>query len=66
MGAEDFFINNGSDGQTVEDIAKRLPELDIVATTTLIVKAINTIDTSTLMIATQDEKVFGIADLEGK
>jgi len=36
--AEDLLINDGSNGQTVEVVCKRLPELDVVPPLALVVK----------------------------
>lgn len=84
MHGEDLFVNDRSDGQTVEAIRKRLPELDIVPAftytsvrvsnlrlsvvdhldrPTLVVEAVDPVDTRALVVSTQDEKVFRVFDL---
>ena len=63
MHREDLFVNDCRNGQTVEAIRKGLPQLDVVAALALIVETIDTVNASTLMIATQNEKVLGILDL---
>jgi len=63
MHGEDFLIDDGSDWQAIEAIRKSLPKLDIIATLTLIVETINTIDRSALMVAPENEKVFRVFDL---
>jgi hypothetical protein len=42
---------------------KDLPELDIEATLALIIETIDAVDGGTLMVATQEEEVFGVLDL---
>lgn len=59
MHCEDLLIDYGSNGQAVEAVCKRLPELDIVSSLTLIIEAINAVDRSAFMVATKDEKFSG-------
>lgn len=66
MGTKDLLIDNSGDREAVEDIAKGFPELDIVPTTTLIVKAVDAVDACALMVSAEDEEVFRIADLESE
>ena len=63
MHTNNLFVNDGSDGQTVEAIRKSLPEFDVVTTLAFIVKSIDTVDARTFMVATEDEKVFRVLDL---
>lgn len=60
---KDLFVNNGSDGQAIETVRKCFPELDVVPSLALVVKAVNAIDRRALVVATQDEKVLRILDL---
>lgn len=60
---EDLFVNNSSDRQAVEAIGECLPQLDIVPSLALIVETIDTVDRGALVVATEDEEVFGILDL---
>lgn len=64
MCAEYLLIDNGSDGKAVEDIAKGLPELDIVTTTTFIIETINTIDACALVVTAENEEVLRVANLK--
>ena len=66
MHTDNLIVNDGTAGQTVEGIAKLLPHFDREPTTALIVKPINPIDPSALMVSTQQEKVLGILDFVGK
>lgn len=63
MHADDFVINHGSAGQAVKGVAKCLPEFDTETATTLVIKAVYPVDPGTLVIASQDEKVFWVLDL---
>jgi len=60
---EDFLVNDCCNGQAVEAIGEGLPKLDVVSTLALIIKAIDAVDGSTLMVTSEDEKVFGVFDL---
>lgn len=44
MHREDLLVDDGSDGQAVEAIGERLPQLDIVSSLALIVETIDTVD----------------------
>ena len=66
MHAEDLRRDNCSNGQAIEHINKGLPHLDITPSFTFIIETINTIDTRTLVVASQDEKVFRIFDFVSK
>jgi hypothetical protein len=66
MHANDFIINHGAARQAVESIAKLLPHFDRKPTTTLIIKAIDSINASAFVVSAQEEKVFGVLDLVGE
>lgn len=66
MHANDLIVNDGTAGQTVEGIAKLLPHFDREPAATLIIKAINSIDARTFVIAAKQKKVLGILDFVGK
>ena len=59
---EDFFINDCRDGQAIEAIGECLPQLNIIPSLALVVKAVDPVNGSTLMIAPENEKVFWILD----
>jgi hypothetical protein len=42
--AEDFLVNESSDGETIETVSESLPQLDIVAALALVVETINSVD----------------------
>jgi hypothetical protein len=63
MHGKDLFIDDGSNGQTVEAIRECLPQLDVVPPLAFVIKPIDTVDRGTLMIPTKDEEVLGILDL---
>jgi hypothetical protein len=62
---EDFLIDDCCNGQAVEAISERLPQLDIVPPLALVVEAVDTVDGGAFVIAAQDEEIFGIFDLVG-
>lgn len=62
---EDLLIDDGGDRQAVEAICKSLPELDVVATLAFVIEAIDAVDGSALMVASEDEEVFRVLDLVG-
>jgi hypothetical protein len=41
---EDLLVDDGGDGQTVEAVGERLPQLDVVAALALVIEAVYTID----------------------
>lgn len=66
MHAQDLFINNGSNRETVKAVSEGLPELDVVPPLALIVETIDSVNTSTFVVSSQQEEVLGILDLVGK
>lgn len=63
MHAEDLLVNDGSDGETVEAVCERLPELDVIAALALVVESIDTVDGRALVVTTENEEVLGVLDL---
>jgi hypothetical protein len=63
---DNLIIDYGTARQTVEGIAKLLPHLDREATTALIVKSVDTIDSGTFVVSPQKEEVFGILNFVRK
>jgi len=66
MHREDFFVNDGCDGQAIEAVRESFPQFDVIPAFTFVIEAVNPVDTSTFVISTQYEKVFWIFDLVGK
>ena len=66
MHAENLLINDGSNGEAVEAVRKRLPELHVVATLALIVETVDTIDASAFVVTAKDEEVLGVLDFVGQ
>ena len=58
MHTEDLACHDGSYGQAIEGVNKRLPDFDIASPFAFIVESINPCNIGTLMIAAEDEKVF--------
>lgn len=63
MHGENLLVDNGGNGKAVEAVGESLPQLNVVATLALVVEAINAVDGGALVVAAQDEEVFGILDL---
>lgn len=65
MHGEDLLVDDGSDWKTVETIREGFPQLNVISSLTLVVKAIYAVDGCTLVVATKNEEIFGILDLVG-
>ncbi len=66
MHANDLIINDSCAGEAVEGVTELLPYLDREPPPTLIIETIDPVDSSALMVASQDKEVFRILDLVGK
>jgi hypothetical protein len=56
--AEDLVIDKGSDWHTIENILKLFPQSDAVPIFAFVIESINSVNLTTLVIATKEEKVF--------
>mmetsp|Transcript_62983 Transcript_62983/g.148318 ORF Transcript_62983/g.148318 Transcript_62983/m.148318 type:complete len:388 (-) Transcript_62983:529-1692(-) len=61
--AEDLVVDDGGDGQAVEDHVERLPELERVAALALVVEPVDSVDRRALVVASKHEEVFGVLNL---
>lgn len=66
MHGEDLLVDDGGNGEAVEAVGECLPQLDVVAALALIIKAIDAVDGSTLVVSAEDKEVFGVLDLVRK
>lgn len=66
MHTDDFVINNSRTGEAVKSIAECLPQLDTETTTTLVIESVDPVDSGTLVVTSEDEKVFRVLDLISK
>ena len=66
MHTYDLVINHRTTRQTVEGIAKLLPHFDRKPASALIVEAIDSIDSSTFMVSSQQKEVFRIFNFVSK
>ena len=66
MHAKDFFINDSCNWKTVEAIGKGFPQFDIVSTLAFIIKAIDSINGSALVVASEKEEIFRVFNLIGQ
>mmetsp|Transcript_32093 Transcript_32093/g.53031 ORF Transcript_32093/g.53031 Transcript_32093/m.53031 type:complete len:208 (+) Transcript_32093:716-1339(+) len=64
--AKDLLVNDGGAWKTVEAVGKRLPQLDSESSLALVIKAVDAIDGSTLVVTTEHEKVLRILDFVSK
>ena len=60
----DLLIYQSSNRQAVEAVCKRLPQANVIPPFALIIKSIDPVDGGALMIASQQEEVFRILDLQ--
>mmetsp|Transcript_23280 Transcript_23280/g.38919 ORF Transcript_23280/g.38919 Transcript_23280/m.38919 type:complete len:232 (-) Transcript_23280:380-1075(-) len=63
MHAQDLLIHQRGHRQAVEAVCERLPEANVVAALALVVKPIDAVDRSTLMVASQQEEILGVLNL---
>lgn len=66
MHREDLLVNDRSNGEAVEAVGERLPELDVVPTFALIVEAVDAVDRGAFVIATENEEVLRVLYLVGE
>jgi len=63
VATEDLLVHYGRNGQAVEAVGERFPQLDVVSPFALIVESIYPVDGGTLVVAAQHEEVLGVLDL---
>ena len=63
MHAENFLVDEGGNGEAIEDVAEDAPESDRVPAFAFVVETVDSIDLRTFVIASQKEEVLGILDL---
>ena len=66
MHTNDLIVNDRSARQTIKSVAKLFPHFDGKATAALVVKAVDAVDTSALVVAAQEKEVFGVLDFVSK
>jgi hypothetical protein len=66
VAAENLVVDDAGYGEAVEGVGERLPELDVVTPLALVEEAVDAVDASALVVATEDEEVLGELDLEGE
>ena len=60
MHAENFFVDEGGDGEAVEGVGESFPELDGVAAFALIIEPIDAVDLGTLVVAAEQEEILRV------
>lgn len=66
MHGEDLLVDDGGNGQAVEAVGERLPQLDVVTALALIVETVDAVDGCALVVAAEDEEVLRVLDLVGQ
>ena len=66
MHAEYFFVNNCSNGHSVEHITKYFPKLQVIPSFALVVKPIKPVNASRLVVASENEEIFRMLDFIGQ
>lgn len=62
MHADNLIINYRSAWKAVESVAKLFPHFYREAPTAFIIKSVDTIDSGTFMVSSQEEEIFRILD----
>lgn len=62
MAAEDFLVDDGCNGKTIEAVGEGFPELDVISAFAFVIEAIYPVDACTLVVAAQQEKIFWVLD----
>jgi hypothetical protein len=63
VNAEYLLCDDGSNGETVEDIGECLPDLDVATSLAFVVESVDTGDVGTFVIASEDEEVLWVFEL---
>ena len=66
MHTEDLVVDESSNGETVETVGETLPQAHVVSSLALIVEAVNTVDRSAFVIASEEKEVELVFELVGK
>merc|ERR1719343_328637 len=62
MNTEDPFIDDRAERKLIEEVREDFPDLDVVSSLAFVVKAINSCNRRTLVVATEHEKIFWVLD----
>jgi len=60
MHTQNFVVDEGRNGQTVETISENLPQLDGVSTLAFVIEPVNSVDGGALVISSQQEEVLRV------
>lgn len=60
--AENLFVDDGSDGEAVEEVPEGFPELDAEPAPALVVKTVDAVHDVRLVVASEEEEIEGIFD----
>ena len=59
-----LFVDQGSDGQAIEAVSERLPDANVVSALAFVIKSVDSIDGSALVVSSEEEEVLWILDLQ--
>lgn len=66
MEAEDLVLNQGSQGEVVEEVGEYLPHVGVaVFAKAFVVEAVDLCDLARLVVASEDGDALGVSDFEG-
>ena len=60
MHAQDFLINNSSNGKAIETICESFPQFDVISSLALVIKSINTVDRGTFVVSSEQEEILRV------
>lgn len=60
MHAQNFLVNDSSNGQAVEAVSESFPQFDVISSLALVVKSINTVDGGALVVSSQQKEVLRV------
>ena len=60
---EDLLVNNSCNGQAVKAVSKGLPQLNVISSLALVVKAVDAVDRGAFVVTTEDEEVLWVFNL---
>jgi len=63
VAAENLLVDDGCNGETVEAVGERLPELDVVPPLAFVVESVYPVDAGALVVSAEQEEILGILDL---
>ena len=67
MDTENFVVNNGCEGEIIEDLSAVAPDIDTsILAEAFVVETINLRDLTRFMVSTDQSDAFWVSDLKGE